>query len=154
MKSTQNKTEVLVADDHAIMREGISALLSAGGDIEIVAEAADGLEALEKTREFVPDVVIMDIAMPRMDGLEATRRITEEKLTPKVVILSQHDSNEYMLVAIRAGAVGYMPKKVVGNEMLTAIRTVHKGDFFLYPPLLTAVVKTTDSSQTEPLPTL
>ncbi len=128
-----SKIRILVVDDHALLRDGIRALLSLHDDIEIVAEASEGKEAIEKTRELVPDVVVMDIAMPGMDGLEATRRIAKKEPTVKVLVLTQHDNKEYILAAIKAGAAGYVPKGALGSELISAIRTVHKGDSFLYP---------------------
>ena len=128
-----DKIRILVVDDHAILRDGIRALLSLHDDIEIVAEASEGKEAIEKARELVPDVVVMDIAMPGMDGLEATRRIAKKEPAVKVLVLTQHNNREYILAAIKAGAAGYVPKGALGSELISAIRTVHRGDSFLYP---------------------
>lgn len=135
------KIKILVVDDHAIMRDGIRALLSLQSDVEIVGEAAEGKEALEKVQELSPDVVIMDIAMPGMDGLEATRRIRKKDPRVKVLVLTQHDNREYILSAIKAGIMGYVPKKALGAELVTAIRAVNKGESFLYPSAAAALIE-------------
>ncbi len=136
----EDKIKILVVDDHAIMRDGIRALLGLHSDIEIVGEASEGLEAIEKTRELSPDVVLMDIAMPGMDGLEATRRIKKKNPAMKVLVLSQYDSKEYVLSAIKAGVSGYVPKKALGTELVSAIRTVQQGNSYLYPSAAAAVI--------------
>ena len=136
-----NRIRVLVIDDHAIMRDGIRALLGVHDDIEIVGEASEGKEAVEKAQELVPDVAVMDIAMPIIDGLEATRRITKRNPRIKVLVLTQHDNKEYILSAIKAGAAGYVPKRALGSELVSAIRAVHRGDSYLYPSAATAVIE-------------
>ncbi len=135
-----DKIKVLLVDDHAIMRDGIRALLSLHDDIEIVGEASEGKEAIEKTQELAPDVIVMDIAMPGMDGLEATRRIRKQDPRAKVLVLTQYDNKEYILSAIKAGAAGYVPKRALGSELVSAIRAVHQGDSFLYPSAATALI--------------
>jgi len=132
--------KILVVDDHAIMREGIHLLLDLQGDIEIVGEASDGREAIEKVQELRPDVIIMDIAMPGMDGLEAIRRIKKKGQKVRVLVLTQHDDREYVLSAIKAGSSGYVTKSALGSELVSAIRTVYKGETFLYPSAATALV--------------
>ncbi len=136
-----DKIKTLLVDDHAIMRDGIRALLSLHDDIEIVGEASEGKEAVEKAQELVPDVVVMDIAMPGMDGLEATRRIKKNNPKVKILVLTQHDNREYILSAIKAGAAGYVPKKALGSELVSAIRAVYKGDSFLYPSAAATLIK-------------
>ncbi len=136
-----DKIRVLVVDDHAIMRDGIRALLDIYDDVEIVGEASEGREAIEKTRELLPNVIVMDIAMPGMDGLEATRRITKKNPKVKVLVLTQYDNKEYILSTIKAGATGYIPKRAVGSELILAIRAVHKGDSFLYPSAAAALIE-------------
>jgi len=127
------KIRVLVVDDHALLREGIRALLVLHDDIEVVGEATDGREAINMASQLSPDVVLMDIAMPSMDGLEATRRIRKENPRAKVLILTQHDNREYMLSSVKAGADGCVPKRAVASELVSAIRVVHQGDSYLYP---------------------
>jgi DNA-binding NarL/FixJ family response regulator len=136
-----SKIKVLLVDDHAMMRDGIRALLSLHEDIEIVGEAAEGKEAVEKTGELAPDVVVMDIAMPGMDGLEATRRITKQFPRTRVLILTQYDNKEYILSAIKAGSSGYVPKRALGAELVTAIRAIYQGDSFLYPSAAGALIE-------------
>lgn len=130
-----DRIRVLIVDDHAILREGLLLLLASSDDIKVVGEAGDGKEALDKLHQLTPDVVLMDIAMPRMDGLEATRRMCKESPDTKVVILTQHDNKEYIVSSIRAGAAACIPKKAVASDLVSAIRSVYQGDAFLYPPI-------------------
>jgi len=135
------RIRVLIVDDHAILREGIRALLKLSSDIEVVGEAGDGLEAISKVRELSPDIVLMDIAMPGLGGLEATQEIHKQYPDSRVVILSQHDDSEYVFPILKAGAAGYILKKAVGTELVAAIRAVHQGGSFLYPSVATAVIE-------------
>ncbi len=135
-----DKIKVLIVDDHAMMRDGIRALLGIHDDIEVIGEASEGREAVEKTQELIPDVVIMDIAMPDMDGMEATRRIMKKGANVKVLILTQHDNKEYILSAIKAGVAGYVPKRALGSDLISAIRIVYQGGSFLYPSATTALI--------------
>ncbi len=136
-----NKIRILVADDHAILRDGIRALLGVHSDMEIVGEAEEGNQAVEKVLELAPDVVIMDIGMPGIDGIEATRRIVKKSPKSKVLILTQHNNREYIVSAIKVGAAGYLPKKALGSELISAIRSVHQGGSFLYPSAAVAIIK-------------
>ncbi len=134
------KIRVLVADDHAILRAGIRALLALYDDIEVIGEASNGKEAIDTIRELLPDVVLMDIAMPFMDGLEVTRRVHKENPKVKILILTQYDNREYILSSIKAGAIGYIPKKAVASELVDAIRVVHRGDSYLYPSIASVLI--------------
>lgn len=130
-----SKIRVLIADDHAIMREGIRALLALHDDIEVAGEASDGRDTIAKVAELTPDVVLMDIAMPLMDGLEATRRIRKQSPSTKILILTQHDDKQHVLSSVKAGAVGCISKKAVAAELISAIGAVYRGDSFLYPSI-------------------
>ena len=131
---------VLLVDDHAILREGLRALLTLAGDIEVVGEAEDGRAAIAAVLCLKPDVVLMDIAMPVMDGLEATLEIHRQLPGCRVLILTQHDNKEYIFPILRAGAAGYVLKKAAGAELVSAIRAVHEGGAFLHPSVASAVV--------------
>ncbi len=136
-----DKIRILIVDDHPIMRDGICALLRLHDDIEIVGEASDGKESIQKALDFTPDVILMDLVMPGMDGLEATRRIRKRIPTAKVLVLTQYETKQYILSAIKAGAAGYIPKKALSSELLTAIRAVHEGEPFLYPSAAVALIE-------------
>ena len=123
----------LLVDDHMVVRVGLCALLEDEADIEVVGEARNGLEAIDLVRILHPDVVVMDISMPEMDGLEATRRIREEMPAVHVLILTVHAQERYLFPVLKAGASGYVLKSTIDTELLDAIRTVAKGEAFLYP---------------------
>ena len=135
------KIRILIVDDHPIMRDGICALLSLQKDIEIVGEATDGKESIQKALEFVPDVILMDLAMPGMDGLEATRLLKKKIPQVKILVLTQHETKGYILSAIKAGAAGYIPKKALSSELLQAIHTVNRGDSYLNSSATKAVME-------------
>jgi DNA-binding NarL/FixJ family response regulator len=122
---------VLVADDHAILRDGIRSLLESQEDIRVVGEAENGAEAIESTKTYLPDIVLMDISMPEMNGLEATHFIHEHFPQVKVLILTQHDDLEYITPALEAGAAGYVLKRSGRRELLNALRQVHEQGAFL-----------------------
>jgi len=134
------KTTVLIADDHALVREGIIAFLKPCDDIEVVAEASDGLEAVEKAKKFTPDVVLMDIAMPKLGGLEATIELKKTYPEMKILILTQYDDKEYISRFLKAGVSGYLLKRAVGSELISAIRAVSRGEFYLFSSIASKVV--------------
>lgn len=136
----QTNIRVLIADDHAVLRDGLRALLSGCEGIEVVGEAEDGLDAVEKTEALHPDVVLMDIAMPRLGGLEAALELRQRKLPARVLVLTQYDNKEYVFKMLKAGVAGYMLKKAAATELVTAIRAVHAGESFLYPSVTRAVI--------------
>lgn len=125
----------MIVDDHALLRAGIRALLQFHPDLEVVAEAADGASALRLVQQERPDVILMDIGLPDIDGLTATRRILASEPTARVLILTQHENREYVLPALRTGAAGYILKRTPDDTMVRAIRTVHQGRTFVDPAL-------------------
>jgi two-component system response regulator NreC len=135
-----SKIRVLIVDDHVMFRQGLCSLLEGYHDIEVVGEAIHGKEAIEKVRQLAPQVVLMDIGMPVMNGLEATRRLQKEAPDAKVLVLTQYEDSEYILSVLRAGAKGYIAKTATASELVSAIRTVHNGESFLYPSAATALV--------------
>jgi DNA-binding NarL/FixJ family response regulator len=132
---------VLVADDQSMVRAGFRMLLGGEADIEVVAEAGNGLEAVEKAARFQPTVVLMDIRMPELDGLEATRRILAADATARVLILTTFDLDEYVYEALRIGASGFMLKDEPPEQLLAAIRIVAGGEALLSPAITTRVIK-------------
>ncbi len=129
------KMRVLIADDHAIVREGLRTLMEDQPDIEVVAEATNGEEAVSKAMELQPDIVLMDITMPGLNGLEATRQIKEQSLDVKVLALTIHESDDYFFRMLDAGASGYFVKGGSFAELVSALRVVWHGDVFLYPTM-------------------
>jgi DNA-binding NarL/FixJ family response regulator len=129
-------TRVLLVDDHELVRQGIAAMLHGAADITVVAEARSGREALEVARRELPDVVLMDVKMPDMDGLEATRKLKEERPRTAVIMLTMHDNPSYLRDAVRAGAAGYLLKDVSKDELVDAIRQVATGGAFIESQML------------------
>ena len=134
------RMRVLLADDHRIVRDGLKAILEAQPDIEVVGEAASGQEASEQVAKLKPDIVIMDLAMPGMNGIEATRQIKQHNPDVKIMALTMHDSDEYFFQVINAGASGYFVKGGSSAELVSALRTVGQGDVFLYPSVAKKLV--------------
>lgn len=118
---------VFLADDHAVVRDGLRMLLEAGGDIQVVGQASDGLRTVREVLRMKPDVVVMDISMPKLDGIEATKRIQEAAPETGIVILSVHSTSEHIFRALRSGARGYLLKESAGDEVVKAVRAVHSG---------------------------
>ena len=137
---TASPLRVLLAEDHTLVRKGIRAVLRQVGWIEVIAEAADGREALDLARRHGPDVVVMDIAMPGLNGLEATARITKESPRTRVLILSMHATEEYVAQALRAGAAGYLLKGADVPEFELALKAVARGETYLTPTVSKHVV--------------
>ncbi len=132
---------VLIVDDHTLVREGIVALLAMYEDMEVVGQAADGQEAIAKAVSLSPDVILMDIAMPGLGGLEATIEIKKTRPEARILVLSQYDDKEYLSRFLRAGASGYVLKKVMGEELVRAIKAVAGGESYLYPSLASHVIE-------------
>lgn len=136
-----SKIKLILADDHAVVRSGIRMLLEAQPDITIVAEAETGKEAVSLVRSLRPDVILMDIQMPDMNGIEATKQIKITAPETAVLALTMHEDDQYFFEMLHAGASGYVPKRAAPDELVTAIRTVGRGDVFLYPSLATRLVR-------------
>lgn len=131
-----DKIKVLLADDHPVVREGLRTMLATVPDIEVVAEASDGLEAIDKVNECHPDVVLMDLRMPNMDGLEATKRIRSQFPSTSVIVLTIYDNDAYIVDAVKAGAVGYLLKDTSRDLLIHAIRAVTSGGMLIKACLL------------------
>jgi two-component system response regulator NreC len=132
---------LLLADDHAVVRSGLRLLLESQPDMSIVGEAENGLDAIRKTAELKPDVVLMDVAMPDMNGIEATRRIKSSQPQTAVLALTMYEDDQYFFEMLRAGASGYVPKRAAPDELVSAIRAVSRGEVFLYPSLAGRLVQ-------------
>lgn len=141
MSDLSRRVRVVLADDHDILRQGLSLLLSQHEDIEIVGDARTGSEAVQIAVQLEPDVVVLDISMPGMDGFEACRHIHSRCPATQVLILTMHESEEYFLQSLRAGAAGYVLKKAAPTELHAAICTVAAGGAFLYPGLAKALIR-------------
>ena len=139
---------VLIADDHAVVRQGLRTFLDLQEDMEVVAEAADGVEALAAAEEHAPDVVLVDLVMPNMDGIEALRGLRERVPAARAIVLSSFIDDEKLLPAVRAGAAGYLLKDVQPQELVEAIRTVHGGGALLHPRVASRLL---EEMATDPL---
>ncbi|CUH94454.1 hypothetical protein P22_0520 [Propionispora sp. 2/2-37] len=126
---------ILIADDHALLRQGIRKVLELEPDFSVVGEAGDGEETLRRVKELKPDVVLLDINMPRLNGLEVAKRMKQEQINSKILILTIHDDESYVVEVIRAGAAGYLLKDVEPRMLVQAIRCVQAGESFIYPTL-------------------
>jgi len=118
---------ILLADDHTVLRESLAAVLRTSNDCVVVGEASDGIEAIERAMELRPDIAVVDISMPRLSGIEVTRRIATQLPHTRVLVLTMHEEEEYVLHMIRAGAAGYMVKQAATSELLSAVRTIASG---------------------------
>ncbi|MBM7516779.1 response regulator [Nocardioides nitrophenolicus] len=132
---------VLLADDHALVRRGVRLILEQQPDIEVVAEAADGAEVLALLREVEVDLVVLDIAMPTMTGLQAAREIARRRTPPRILMLSMHDNEQYFFSALKLGASGYVLKSVVDEDLVAAVRAAVRGEAFVYPGAMGALVR-------------
>ena len=128
LDKTTKRIRVLIVDDHAVVRDGLQAVLALQRDIQVVGEAVNGKDGLDKTIELLPDVVVMDIMMPEMDGIEAARQIAKQCKSARVLMLTQYDEDENVLASRQAGAVGFIPKAAASSHLLTGIRSVARGD--------------------------
>jgi DNA-binding NarL/FixJ family response regulator len=135
------KIRILIADDHALVRQGIAAMLSFHEEVEVAGEAANGAEAVEKTLLLGPDVVLMDVAMPGLGGMEATTRILALRPETKILVLSQYSDREYVARFLKAGVKGYILKTADASELISAVRAVARGDSYLQPQVAGAVIE-------------
>ncbi len=135
-----DKIKLLLADDHAVLRAGLKTLFHAQPDIEVVAETADGEETVRQSLDIVPDIVLMDITMPKLSGLEATREITRQNPAIKILVLTMHEDESYLIQMLHAGASGYVPKKAADVELLAAIRATYRGEHFIHSSMTTGLV--------------
>lgn len=131
---------VMIADDHALVREGICAFLELTNDIKVVAEASDGLEAIQTAKRFRPDIILMDIAMPKLGGLETTIEIKNILPEIKILVLTQYEDKAYISRFLKTGVNGYLLKRAVGSELVDAIRAVSRGETYLHPSITSEVV--------------
>jgi DNA-binding NarL/FixJ family response regulator len=150
---------VLIADDHAVVRDGLRALLEAHPDIAVVGDAADGLEAVRQFEELQPDIVIMDIHMPQLNGIEATQRIRERAPQVRVIVLSMLGTPEHLWRALQAGVRGYLLKESAGREVLDAVLAVHAGNVYLSQPITKTLIgdflqRSAQPAKTDPLEAL
>ena len=131
---------VVLADDHAVLRDSLRAFLGLYPDIEVVGEAADGVETLERVDALRPDVLVLDMAMPRLSGLDVLQRITKDLPECKTLVLSQHETRQYVLPALKAGAKGYLLKRAGGREVVQAVRALAGGESYLHPAVANYVI--------------
>ena len=131
---------VLIADDHAVVRDGLRSMIEVDSAIKVIGDAGDGREAVDKVAELRPDIAIVDIAMPELNGIDSTRRIVQTCPSTKVIILSMYSSTEHIVRALRAGALGYVLKESAGIEVVNAIRTVYDGHRYLSEKILDSVI--------------
>jgi DNA-binding NarL/FixJ family response regulator len=134
-------TRILLADDHTVVRRGLRLVLEAEPDLEVVAEAADGAEAVQRVASGDVDLAVLDVAMPRMTGLQATREIRRRSPDVRILILSMHDNEQYLYEALRAGASGYVLKTVADRDLVEACRATVRGDPFLYPGAVNTLIR-------------
>ncbi|WP_460061070.1 response regulator [Streptomyces sp. YKOK-I1] len=133
---------ILLADDHALVRRGVRLILDREPDLRVVAEAGDGAEAVEQARKAEVDLAVLDIAMPRLTGLQATRELAALKPGLRILMLTMHDNEQYLFQALKAGACGYVLKSVADRDLVAACRSAMRGEPFLYPGAVTALIRT------------
>jgi DNA-binding NarL/FixJ family response regulator len=146
-----SKIRILLADDHAMVRQGFRLILSSQADMEIVGEAGNGREAVELAEKLQPDVVVMDVAMPELNGIEATRRLSQSSPRTRVLALSMHKDSVYVREILRAGARGYLLKDSIDSDLLAAVRSVSRGEGYLSPAVSEAVLSDYRRHVTDPL---
>lgn len=135
-----SKIRVLIADDHALVREGIAALINFHDDIDVVGQVSDGIEAVRLAQQLKPDIILMDISMPTLGGFEATLEIKKILPDTRIIMLTQYDDREYIARFLKAGISGYLLKKAVGSELINAIRAVQRGEVYLFSSIASEIV--------------
>ncbi len=140
MDSDKTLIRVLIADDHTLVRQGLRLLLETAPDVQVIGEASDGTEAIRLANELNPDLVVMDIAMPNVDGLAATRAIKQAQPNIQILALTMHEGEDYFFKVLAAGAAGYVLKRAAANDLLTAVHAVARGEVFLYPSVAKKLV--------------
>ena len=138
--TASDEIRILLADDHEILRDGLRALLEMAGDMRVVGEARTGREAVAEAERLRPDVVLMDISMPELDGVEACRRIRQQAPAVRILFLTMHEADDYLFRALRAGGAGYVIKRSASGDLLTAVRAVARGESFLSPSMVRTLV--------------
>src|SRR5437773_3158441 len=151
MSKTTRRIRILLADDHAVVRQGFRLILSSQADMEIIGEAGDGRQAVELAEKLRPDVVVMDVAMPNLNGIDATRRMSEAAPHTRVLALSMHKDSVYVREILRAGARGYLLKDSGAEDLVSAIRAVAKGESYLSPAVSNAVLDDYRKHVTNPI---
>jgi DNA-binding NarL/FixJ family response regulator len=136
------RTRILIADDHQVVRRGLSMVLDAAPDLQVVAEASDGIEAVQRALEGDIDLAVLDVAMPRRSGLQAARELARQRPALRVLMLSMHDLDAYCFEALKAGASGYVLKTVADRDLVEACRAAMRGESFLYPPTIRTLMRT------------
>lgn len=134
------KLRILLADDHVVLRAGLKLLLNAEADIEVVGEASDGEEAIAQVNTLVPDLLLLDLSMPKLNGVDCIEELMKIHPDLKILVLTMHDDEEYLRAVLRVGAKGYVLKKAADVELLSAIRTVARGEMFIYPSMAAQLV--------------
>jgi two-component system response regulator NreC len=147
----REKIRILLADDHAVVRQGFKMILAAQADMEIVGEAGNGREALDLAGQLQPDLVVMDVAMPELNGIEATRRLADLSPRTRVLALSMHKDSVYVREILRAGARGYLLKDAISSDLLAAVRAVARGEGYLSPGVSDAVLNDYRRHVTDPI---
>ena len=147
----KRKIRIMLVDDHVLIRSGLTMLLQKHGSVEVIGEAADGLEALRLYEQLQPDILLLDLSLPRMDGITCLKEIRERDPAAKVIVLSMHEDEDYIRAVIDAGASGYVPKAAMDEELFNAIDAVRKGHFYLRPQEAHTLVNTLKSRQADPL---
>ena len=136
-----DKVRILLADDHALVRQGVRLILEAQPDLTVVAEAADGAEAIERVRDTEVDLAVLDVAMPRMTGLQAAQELARRRPDLRILMLSMHDNEQYFFASLKAGASGYVLKSVADRDLVEACRAAVRGESFVYPGVMSTLVR-------------